>query len=237
MTQKTSAISKSRAQWNRLANQWERQTKDINNKFTKRTYLTTEFIERNKIHPCTTLDLGCANGLISSILANKGFSTYGIDVSDELIRLAIKRLSANFNDVEDRFRVCYNDEIPFNNRSFKLVTMIGVLPYIKNQKEYIKNIYNMIETDGYFLASSANRCSIYVFLYILKHILMIRPTKLWWDTLINLSRTGINSGGNLEHHSSTQVHSASQFDRLFNEIGFNVSSVLLNASLWRLDKQ
>jgi hypothetical protein len=49
---------------------------------------------------------------------------------------------------------------------------------------------------------------------------MFRPTKLWGNTLLNLARTGINSGGYIDYHSSEQVHNSSQFDNLFKETGF-----------------
>jgi len=214
------AIADSREQWNKLADHWERQSKNLRSKYTKRNYWIYELIERNKIGSCKTLDLGCANGFLSSILAQRGFDTYGMDVSNQLIRLAVQRMSQYFDDAEKRFSLYENDNLPFAGSSFRLVTMIGVFPYIKNQKEYVHTAYQIIEDGGYMIASSANRFSIYIILQIVKRIFMFRPTKLWRDTLLNLARTGIESGGNIDYHSSEQVHNSSQFDRLFKEIGF-----------------
>lgn len=220
MNQENNAIAKSRDQWNKYANHWESQAEDIRNKYTKRNYWISDLIERNKIEPCKTLDLGCANGLLSSILAEKGFDTYGIDVSDQLIRLAVQRMVKYFHDAEKRFRHCQNDKLPFADISFKLVTMIGVFAYIQNQRKYLHNVYHMIEDDGYMIVSSSNRFSIYIILHIVKHVFMFRPTKTWGNTLLNLARTGIESGGNIDYHSADQVHNSSQFDSLFKGIGF-----------------
>ncbi len=219
MTRRLEGISKSREQWNALADHWERQAEDAENKYTRRSRWIGELVDKNRISPCRALDVGCANGLLSSVLAQRGFDTYGTDVSDELIRLAARRMGRYFDDAEGRFQTCGQGALPFSDRTFGLVTMIGVFPYIENQPEYVRGIRRMIEADGYLVASGANRFSLYIMAHVVKRILGFRPTREWVRTVLNLMRTGVESGGNVERRSR-QVHDAARFDRLFREVGF-----------------
>lgn len=219
-------IEKSRLQWNALANHWENQASDINNFYTRRCNYVIQLILRNEINPCKTLDVGCANGLFASFLAEKGFDCYGNDVSDELISIAVKRFSKYYSDPESRFKISQEESNPFKGMKFQLITLIGVLPYFSDQERYLKTIYDMVEDDGYVVASGVTRFSLYIFLHLIKRLFHFRPNKLWLHEFINEARTGIDSGGNLEYKKAKQVYSAGKFDKLFQKVGFTKIDVM-----------
>ena len=218
--QATNSVSQAREYWNYYADRWQKQANNTQNFYTKRNQWLKQLIQKNEIVPCTTLDIGCSTGQLSEVLAGMGFDPYGSDVSDKLVNHAVERMSVKYSDAEKRFLVSIDGKNPFTDRMFKLATIIGVFPYIENQKKYIENLSGQIEAGGYIIASGANRVSIYVFLHILKHILWFRPNRTWWETLVNLARTGIWSGGYLVYKKAEQVHNSSKFDALFEELGY-----------------
>lgn len=205
--------------WNSKAEIWAKQAEDTNNYFTKRTNFVVELVTKN-IEQGDALDVGCGAGLLSYRLAEKEFRVYATDISEKLILKTFKRFSTKFNLNDGCFRVCQRGEIPFKEKSFDVITAIGVFPYIENYELYIKKLSRFIKPNGYIVASCTNRRSIFVFLDILRRILSFRFTNNWWTTLLNLIRTGIWSGGHVEYRKAEQAYSSSHFDKLFYKNGF-----------------
>ncbi len=220
MNYKNEPIVRSRKQWNALANHWESQASDTNNFYTRRSKYLVQLILRSNIKPCKSLDIGCANGLFASFLAEKGFDCYGNDVSDELISIAVRRFSKYYPDPESRFKISQEESNPFNGMKFQLITMIGVLPYFSDQRKYLQTIYDMVEDNGFVVATGANRFSLYIFLHLIKRLFHFRPNKSWLNNFINEARTGIDSGGNIDFKKAKQVYSSKDFDKLFKEVGY-----------------
>ena len=61
------------------------------------------------------LDVGCATGTHSKILAEKGAAVYGLDISEEMIRLAKTKVP------KGKFIVADMKELPFPKEMFDVV--------------------------------------------------------------------------------------------------------------------
>ncbi|MCD6233205.1 class I SAM-dependent methyltransferase [bacterium] len=78
------------------------------------------------------LDLGCGNGRFYSLLKTKGIDYIGVDVSEELVKIARKRYSgANFQ-VADALN------LPFSDNYFNKVYSIALLHHIPSEKMRLK---------------------------------------------------------------------------------------------------
>jgi ubiquinone/menaquinone biosynthesis C-methylase UbiE len=232
MEPKVKVDQKQKEIWDGRAEEWERMSADAKNYFTRRAGLIRDLIYNLLPHEGKALDIGCATGLLSHLLADIGFDVYGIDISEEMIAKARDRV----NVPSDHFRVCPADEIPFEAGYFQLVTAIGVFPYVKDYAAYIGEIARVLGKDGYVVAQSTNRVSIHNAFSIIKLLLGVRANPDWMKNLRNLIRTGLWTGGCLEYSSGRQVYSSAAFDRLFSRNEFKLIDQLNLYGVTRLDK-
>lgn len=75
----------------------------------------------------STLDIGCGDGYLCSVFKKQGIKTVaGIDISKKRIKYAEQK----FKGIE--FRVGDFDNLPFENNSFEMVSLIEVLEHSEN---------------------------------------------------------------------------------------------------------
>lgn len=67
------------------------------------------------------LEIGCGNGELSVWLAKNGADVYGVDISDESIKIAEKRTNENNTDNRTHFYACPAEHVPFENDFFDIV--------------------------------------------------------------------------------------------------------------------
>lgn len=67
------------------------------------------------------LEIGCGNGELSVWFAKKGADVYGVDISDESIKIAEKRTSENHTNGQTHFFACPAEHVPFENDFFDMV--------------------------------------------------------------------------------------------------------------------
>ncbi len=97
------------------------------------------------------LDVGCGTGSQAILLAKKGFSVVGIDISEKLLKICkdkIKRLN-----IKDRLTVfCASaDDLLFDNSSFdNIVCFYNVLNHIQNYNTALKEISRVLKKGGIF---------------------------------------------------------------------------------------
>lgn len=226
-------ISNLKEIWNTKAEEWVRHSQDPNNYFTRRARVIRDFVCRGLSCRGKALEIGCATGLLSHLLAEIGFDVHGIDISENMILKARGKV----NVPHDHFRVCVGEDIPFEPDYFELVTAIGVFPYIKDYASYIQKISRILKQGGYVVASSTNRLSIRNFLNLVGVIKGFRSNPVWRKTCLNLIRTGLWSGGHVDYASSQQAYSSATFDRLFTRNGFVLIDQLNLYAISVLDKE
>ncbi len=90
----------------------------------------------------TLLDFGCGSGNLSKSLASENRKITGIDISPDLLNLAIQQ-----NDPSLCEFVLYDGgDIPFENQSFDFVTTYVVLNHIVSDRQLITTLRNIGKT-------------------------------------------------------------------------------------------
>jgi len=208
--------------WNKNADSWDRQSDDPNNYYTRRNNFVLGLVRRT-IHKGSVLDVGCGAGVLCLKLSTEGYDVYGTDISENLVQKTVERLSRNgirASNSKDRFRVCQEHGLLFDEGLFDAITLIDVIIYVDDYEAYLSMLSRYVKDSGYIIASCTNRVSLFVFVEIVRHILRFRPNREWLRVLMNLARTGIPSGGHVDYSKAKQVYSSGCFDSIFSRLGF-----------------
>ena len=90
------------------------------------------------------LDLACGQGIFSREFAKLGAKVTGVDISDELIKIAKKKSESNIN-----YFVSSANNLSFiNNESFDIVSIILALQNIDNISSVFMECYRVLKTKG-----------------------------------------------------------------------------------------
>jgi 2-polyprenyl-3-methyl-5-hydroxy-6-metoxy-1,4-benzoquinol methylase len=214
-------IDQVRQQFDAVANKWNAEAAEPTQYFTHRIPIICEFIRRHAAG-VKYMDVGCAAGVLSYELATKGMDVYGTDVSQEMVLHARRRLSSVVANVDQRFRVSVNGTIPFSGDTFDVITALWMLPYVPHRKEFIQELKNFLSPGGYLVASSINRFSFHTITSMIKYMQYFRPNSHWVGVMQNLWKTGFWSGGALLDQGTDDITSASRFDALVCNLGFEL---------------
>ncbi len=117
------------------------------------TKIVNELIE---VNGKVVLDLGCGGGRYALSLCQKAKKVIGIDISDNLIQIAKKKLSPEMPIeflVGDATRTCFKDEY------FDVVVSLGMLEYLENPTPFLVEIERVLKPSGEFVFVFHNRKS------------------------------------------------------------------------------
>ena len=76
------------------------------------------------------VDFGCGSGANTVLLANRGAHVWGVDISEDLIRLARRRLDVNGRAGAAEFIVASAHDLPFPDDSIDIVFGIAILHHL-----------------------------------------------------------------------------------------------------------
>ncbi|MBZ5559237.1 MAG: class I SAM-dependent methyltransferase [Acidobacteriia bacterium] len=93
------------------------------------------------------LDFGCGSGENSLLLARRGARVIGVDISDSLIRVAIRRLALNGLDGRAQFIVGSAHDLPIHTGSVDLVLGIAILHHL-DLKATTREIHRVLKPGG-----------------------------------------------------------------------------------------
>src|SRR5688572_6341314 len=79
------------------------------------------------------VDFGCGSGANTVLLANRGAHVWGVDISEDLIRLARRRLEVNGRAGSAEFIVASAHDLPFPDNSIDIVFGIAILHHLDLQ--------------------------------------------------------------------------------------------------------
>lgn len=133
-----------------LAASYDRLTNDVDYESTVEFY--EAILQREGVHPRTAADLACGTGSVAAILARKGMQVTGVDLSEEMLTVAMEKTM----DMENRpMFVCQNlAELKLPRGVDLAVCALDSLDYITDPAdcaEAIRRIYKILNPGGIFI--------------------------------------------------------------------------------------
>ncbi len=96
------------------------------------------------------LDLGCGTGIYAKILTKKGAKIKGIDISEEMIKIAKKE------NPKVEFKVGNMDNLPYKNKEFDIILAALSINYLKEWYGVFKEVRRVLKNKGMFVFSTSN---------------------------------------------------------------------------------
>lgn len=212
-----------RTVWDAKASDWARRSGRPGGFWNRRLQTVADLAVRHA-GSGSSLDVGCGPGVLCRMLAEAGFDIYGTDVSGNMIREAAALLGDVDPAAAARFHHDSADGIPSfpGGRKFRLVTAIGVIEYVQDRKRFVRSLSSLMEPGGVLILSNSQNKSLFVVLCIASRVLRFRPRRSWFRMIGNLARTGIWTGGHIDHAEADPVYNADDLDRLVSDAGLEV---------------
>ncbi|MGD8192413.1 class I SAM-dependent methyltransferase [Brevibacillus ginsengisoli] len=166
-------------QWNRNAANWHSRSKEMWENGSRRTILP---MLRQLVQPQagSVLDAGCGDGYGSWKLAADGYSVTGVDLSDEMIMLAKKRMSPDLNLMFHSHDIT---ALPFEDTSFAAILAVNVIEWTESPLVTLQEFSRLLQPGGVLLLgvlgpTAAPRAYSYRRLY---HEAIIQNTMMPWE--------------------------------------------------------
>ena len=133
-----------------LAVSYDRLTNDVDYEATVAFY--NEILKREGLKPRTAVDLACGTGSVTSILARQGLDVIGVDMSEEMLTVAMEKVM----DMEHPPRfICQPLQELKLPRGVDLATCaLDSLDYITDPEdcaEAIRRVYRVLNPGGIFI--------------------------------------------------------------------------------------
>ncbi len=133
-----------------LAEQYDRLTNDVD--YTAVVDFYETILAREGVRPRTAVDLACGTGSVTSILAQRGYVTTGVDMSEEMLTVAFDKTA----DLDNRPQfVCQKLQELYLPRGVDLaVCALDSMDYITEPAdcaEAIRRIYKALNPGGVFI--------------------------------------------------------------------------------------
>jgi len=109
-------------------------------------------IKDNSNNTQTILDLGCGTGKHASLLCDKGYKVHGIDLSEDMLKIAETRR----NDKKEKLSFSHSNiqELNLDKKFDVVVSLFHVMSYQSSNEELIRAFdvaKNHLEDDGVFI--------------------------------------------------------------------------------------
>lgn len=109
-------------------------------------FLNTIFEKYGK--PKSILEVGCGTGNYTKLLLEHGFDVTGIDISEEMLKIARKKCKGG------KFQVADLKQMSLHKKFDACIAMFTVIGYLTDNSEIetaFKNIHNHLKADGLFI--------------------------------------------------------------------------------------
>src|SRR5579862_6054962 len=103
----------------------------------------------------TALEVGSGGGILTEEISKMGFSTTGIDPSEQSLITA--RNHAALSGLSIKYDNGTGEELPYGDKSFDCVFCCDVLEHVRDLPKVISEISRVIKTNGIFFYDTLNR--------------------------------------------------------------------------------
>jgi ubiquinone/menaquinone biosynthesis C-methylase UbiE len=112
-----------------------------------------DMLGRGAPKPGLILDLGCGPGVYTTALLERGWRLWGVDLAPKMLQVAKGRTEGRPGA---GFAVGQTTRLPFRPGSFDAVVCIGVMAYVEDERQTIKEIARMLKPGGCAVIQIAN---------------------------------------------------------------------------------
>lgn len=158
------------------------------------------------------LDIGCGPGTISEDLLGISEKVWGIDISENMIKIARKRFNEIKPNSKIHFAVGDAEKLDFPENFFDVVFCLGVLRYLDSWEKGLQEIYRVLKPKGivvftFYYRFSPHWVSMYFFYRPLLPIISILKRRSLRDLII-------------KYKAEPLPFSYKKFRKVFANIGF-----------------
>ena len=126
--------------------------------YQRRRSVALSLIDKLALPPGSrVLEVGCAHGLTTISLAERGFFVEAVDAVPEMISAARIRTEASGLAQLMSFQVADIRNLPFAASGFKLVLVIGVTEWLQSMEQPLREIERVLVPGGYLVIAADNR--------------------------------------------------------------------------------
>jgi 2-polyprenyl-3-methyl-5-hydroxy-6-metoxy-1,4-benzoquinol methylase len=122
--------------------------------FEKNRLSVIKHLVPNARGPLRALDIGCAIGVFTNLLYQKGYRALGIDTNKELLTFAKNRYT------HCTFKLMNALHLDLAPSTFDLVLALEFIEHLSNPYKFLKNIHQVLKEEGVILLSTPNRLSL-----------------------------------------------------------------------------
>lgn len=124
------------------------------------------------------LEVGCAHGLTTIALAERGFLVEAVDAVPEMISAAQVRAHKSRLAQRMSFQVADIQNLPFEAGSFNLVLVIGVTEWLRSLEQPLQQIERVLMRGGYLVIAADNRYALVNMLDPLRSPAVVYPKRI-----------------------------------------------------------
>ena len=136
--------------WDKQYDNWDQHTvRSLNRRLEK----ILQFVDSISLSEgAKVLDLGYGAGQISLEIGKRGFEVHGLDISNKLKNIAIKRCSTECPEGKFHFKIgSLDSKLDYQDNTFDLVIISGVLHYLYNPEHCTKEVYRILSKSGHLI--------------------------------------------------------------------------------------
>lgn len=119
-----------------------------------RPILRNQLIKHDKV-----LDIGCALGVLLSLLDKEGYQTFGTDISHFAINEAKKKTKADLRILD------VNQNLPYSPNSFTAVFAIDIIEHLDSPIKFAQEAHKILKKGGFFFIHTPNINSVFEKIY------------------------------------------------------------------------
>ena len=164
------------------------------------------------------LDVGCGPGELVIKLHEYFDTLIGLDIASEMIEIANRKKLKYAPNSNLTFEIGDIENLKFRNETFDLIVCSGVVEYLNNDEEWMKEVKRVLKPDGHLIINVTNKYSIRKWSWAL--IENLKSSKPLLVTM-NFIKQRILKKGKIHHFPfRPRLHSPKKFDAFLCQNGF-----------------